>query len=81
MRINPVNLNQAIRRTQSAGVSPVAKVIAKPATAVANVIYGDSLEVLCTGSGGAEQVSKRKMRRSRNKLNFDGLGRDVDVWV
>lgn len=81
MRINPVNLNQAISRIQSAGVSQVAKVIAKPATVVANAIDDDSLEVLSTGSGTAKQVSKRKKRRGRNNLNHDGLGAEVDVWA
>jgi len=81
MRINPVNLNQAISRSQSAGVSPVPKVIAKPATAVANAIDDDSLDVLSTGSGAARPVAKRKKRRARNNLNLDGLGAEVDVWV
>lgn len=81
MRISPVNLNQTVNRTQSAGVSPVAKVIAKPTITVTNAIDDESQGIMRTGSSAPEPLSKRKKRRGRNNLNLDGLGAEVDIWA
>ena len=81
MRVNPVNLNQAIARTQGAGVSPVTKVVAKPSMAIASAIDDDSMDVLKTDLSAPSAVRNRKKRRGRNNLNLDGLGAEVDVWA
>ena len=81
MRINPVNLNQALSRAQSAGIAPAPKVIAKPAMASSSAIDEDGMEIQSVASSAVRPTSKRKKRRSRNTLNLDGLGSEVDVWA
>ena len=81
MRINPVNLNQALSRAQSAGIAPAPKVIAKQGAASSMVIDDDSLDIQSEGSSKLHVLSKRKKRRASNRLNLAGLGSEVDIWV
>ena len=81
MRINPVNLNQALSRAQRAGLAPAPKVIAKPAALRSSAVDDDSLDALHAGSSPVRTTNKRKKRRTRNNLNLDGLGTEVDIWA
>lgn len=81
MRINPVNLNQALSRAQSAGIAPAPKVIAKPAMASSSAIDEDGMEVCGAESRPNQNVTKKKKRRPHGSLNFEGLGSKIDKWV
>ena len=80
MRINPVNLNQALSRTQSAGVGAVPRVIAKPASVQANEVDGLELTEISAGKVPIKKRSKKKSKH-RGKFNADGLGGQVDIWA
>lgn len=77
MRINPVNLNQALSRTQSAGVGAVPRVIAKPASVQASEINTSEL----SPQNIKQKNTKNKTKRNKRKNNLDLLGCEVDVWV
>ena len=80
MRINPVNLNQALSRTQSAGVGAVPRVIAKPASVQASDVNAAELELAPTSARGLTKTNKKSRKRGR-KNNLDQLGSAVDIWV
>ena len=82
MRINPVNLNQALSRTQSAGVGAVPRVIAKPASVQSSEVNSTELELELapTSAKGLTKTNKKSRKRGR-KNNLDQLGSTVDIWA
>jgi len=80
MRINPVNLNQALSRTQSAGVGAVPRVIEKPASGQLADVNAAELEFAPTSSNGITKTYKKNRKRGRKNI-LDQLGSTVDVWA
>jgi len=80
MRITPVNLDQALSRTQSAGVGAVPRVIAKPASVQSAEVNSAELELAPTSAKGLTKTNKKSRKRGR-KNNLDQLGSTVDIWA
>ena len=80
MRITPVNLDQALSRTQSAGVGAVPRVIAKPASVQSSEVNAAELELAPSSAKNLTKTNKKIRKRGR-KNNLDQLGSTVDIWA
>ena len=79
MRINQVGLTQALVKTQATAIQPVPKVVA--GQAMVQTARVESARVESEPGSPTRRSGKKRKQRKSSRLNWDGLGGEVDIFA